>query len=238
MEKYVNIFHYRDRPTPIHHLPAVTKILITLLISSLILKSSIIFTTVVAFSLFITLLLIRVPIKEYSKEGVYFFFIVSIISISHFVSTGSVVSTVQIAFAFISMIMLSIILIDTTPFNDIASTIGSFLSLFLPKLGYRIATTIELTLHMIPLFFDSASELRIARRARGQRMNRHIIRQLVEYTGALFAITFMKVERLEVALKARMFDPDKKRDYVKIKKKDVGVLIIATFLIIILYLTV
>ncbi len=210
----------------------------TLLISSLILKSSIVFTVSISISLFIILLRIQVPIKEYSKEGVYFFFILSIISISHYLSTSSVVSTVQITLAFISMIMLSIILIDTTAFNDIASTIGSVLSLFSPKRGYRIATTIELTLHMIPLFFDSASELRLARKARGQKMNRHVIGNLLEYNRSLFAHTFMKVEHLELALKARMFDPDRKREYIKIKKNDVVVLVIATFFIIVLYLAI
>ncbi len=232
----MNIFHYRDRETPIHTMPAITKIFLTLLTSSLILNSSLLFTLVVALFLFLILIIIRVPIKEYSKEGIYFFFIVSIMSISRFISTNSIVSTIQISFAFISMIMVSIILLDTTPFNDIASTVGSFLSLFSPKLGYRIASTIELTLHMIPLFFDASSELRIARKARGQKLNRHIIGQLTEYVSSLFSHTFMKVERLEIALKARMFDPDRKREYIKIEAKDVLVLVIATFFIIILYL--
>ena len=135
------------------------------------------------------------------------------------------------------MITLSVILIDTTAFNDITNTIGSILSRFSPKRGYRIASTIELTLHMIPLFFDSSSELRLARKARGGRINRHIVRNLVEYVSSLFSHTFMKVENLELALKGRMFDPDTKRDYVKTKKKDLIILMIATFFIIILYLT-
>jgi energy-coupling factor transporter transmembrane protein EcfT len=136
------------------------------------------------------------------------------------------------------MIMMSVILLDTTAFNDIASTIGYFLSLFSSKLGYRIATTIELTLHMIPLFFDAASDLRLARKARGQRINRHIISQVVEYVSALFSITFIKVERLELALKARMFNPDNKREYMKIRRKDLLILLIASVSIIILYLTI
>jgi len=234
----MNIFHYRDVDTSIHHLSPITKILITLLISSLILKSSIFFTSLICISLFILLIIVRVPLKNYAKEGIYFFFLLLIISVSHYLSTENIVSTIQITLAFCSMIMMSVILLDTTAFNDIASTIGYFLSLFSSKLGYRIATTIELTLHMIPLFFDAASDLRLARKARGQRINRHVISQVAEYVSALFSITFIKVERLELALKARMFNPDNKRDYIKIHRKDLITLLIATVSIIILYLTI
>ncbi len=234
----MNIFHYRDIDTSIHRLSPITKILITLLISSLILKSSIFFTSLICISLFILLLIVKVPLKNYAKEGIYFFFLLLIISVSHYLSTENIVSTIQITLAFCSMIMMSVILLDTTAFNDIASTIGYFLSLFSPKLGYRIATTIELTLHMIPLFFDAASDLRLARKARGQRINRHIISQVVEYVSALFSITFIKVERLELALKARMFNPDNKREYMKIRRKDLLILLIASVSIIILYLTI
>jgi len=233
----VNIFHYRDIDTPLHNLAPITKIILTLVISSLIIKSSIIFTSSIAVTLFLLLILIKVPLRNYAKEGIYFFFLLSVISISHYISSENIVGTIQITLAFISMIMVSVILIDTTAFNDIASTIGSFLSIISPKLGYRIATTIELTLHMIPLFFDSASELRTARKARGQKMNRHVIRNVVEYVSALFAITFIKVEHLELALKARLFDPDREREFIRVRKKDLFVLLVATFLIIILYLT-
>jgi energy-coupling factor transporter transmembrane protein EcfT len=234
----MNIFHYRDIDTSIHRLSPITKIIITLLISSLILKSSIFFTSLICISLFILLLIVKVPLKNYAKEGIYFFFLLLIISVSHYLSTENIVSTIQITLAFCSMIMMSVILLDTTAFNDIASTIGYFLSLFSSKLGYRIATTIELTLHMIPLFFDAASDLRLARKARGQRINRHIISQVVEYVSALFSITFIKVERLELALKARMFNPDNKREYMKIRRKDLLILLIASVSIIILYLTI
>jgi len=220
----MNIFHYRDIDTSIHRLSPITKILITLLISSLILKSSIFFTSLICISLFVLLIIIKVPLKNYAKEGIYFFILLLIISVSHYLSTENIVSTIQITLAFCSMIMMSVILLDTTAFNDIASTIGYFLSLFSSKLGYRIATTIELTLHMIPLFFDAASDLRLARKARGQRINHHVISQVAEYVSALFSITFIKVERLELALKARMFNPDNKRDYIKIRRKDLLIL--------------
>ena len=234
----MNIFHYRDIDTSIHHISPITKILITLLISSLILKSSIFFTSLICISLFVLLIIIKVPLKNYAKEGIYFFFLILIISVSHYLSSKNIISTIQITLAFCSMIIMSVILLDTTAFNDIASTIGYFLSLFSSKLGYRIATTIELTLHMIPLFFDAASDLRLARKARGQRINRYIISHVVEYVSALFSITFIKVERLELALKSRMFNPDNKRDYIKMCRKDLITLLIATFFIIILYLTI
>lgn len=232
----MNIFHYRDIESVIHKQHPLGKIFITLLISSLIIKSSLLFTTICFIFLTLICVIIKIPFKNYAKEGRYFFFLIIIIGASDYLNNYSVVGTTRVTLAFISMLLLSIILIDTTAFNDIASAIGSLFSRLSKRRGYSIASTIELTLSMIPLFFDLSHQLLQARKARGQRFFSSPFKTLKEFVESFFSMTLIKVEHLEMALKARAFNPQRERDYNKMGKSDITTLIAVSSLIILLYL--
>ncbi len=124
----MNIFHYRDIDSFLHNQHPLTKIFLTLLISSVILKSSMLFSMIIFALLSFTLVVIKVPLKRYIKQGIYFPILLLIIGVSHYLSTLNISSTVHITISFMSMIMMSILLIDSTAFNDIAGAIGSLFS--------------------------------------------------------------------------------------------------------------
>ncbi len=217
----MNIFHFRPAQSVLHSLHPLTKILLTLLLSSLALDSSLLFSVLLAVVLNVTLILIRVPLKHYGKEGKFFFLIIPVIGIFTYSHSKDLIETAQIVTAFFSMIELSILLLDTTAFDDLSMAIGSVLSLFSKKKGYRIASTIELTLAMIPLLFDITQSVSLARRARGEKMYRHPVRSVSQYVTGVLTLVFIRVEQLELALKARQFDPDKEREKMKPEFKDI-----------------
>jgi biotin transport system permease protein len=216
----------------------LSKIFLTLLLSSLALHASLPFSLLLTITLTITLLLIRVPLREYGKEGRYFFIIIMIISISTYLYLKDVIQTVRIAFSFFSMIELSILLMDTTAFDDLSMALGSVLSIISKKRGYRIASTIELTLAMIPLFFDITQSVSFARKARGEKLYRHPIESLTGYVSSVLSLIFVRIEHLELALKARQFDPDRKRETLHFSKRDLLFVFTVTLASILLYFTI
>ncbi len=231
----MNIFHYRDIDSFLHNQHPLTKIFLTLLISSVILKSSMLFSMIIFALLSFTLVVIKVPLKRYIKQGIYFPILLLIIGVSHYLSSLNISSTVHITISFMSMIMMSILLIDSTAFNDIAGAIGSLFSHVSRKKGYYIASTIELTLHMIPLFFDISHELMIARKARGIRFLSSPVKNVSEYVAALFSLTLNKVEHLEIALKSRNYNPEQKREFRKMNIRDITLLILASLFVVLVY---
>ena len=217
----MNIFHFRPAQSLLHSLHPLTKIFLTLLLSSLALDSSLLFSVLLAVVLNMTLILIRVPVRHYGKEGKFFFIIIPVIGIFTYIHSKDIRETVQIVTAFFSMIELSILLLDTTAFDDLSMAIGSVLSVFSKNKGYRIASTIELTLAMIPLLFDITQSVSLARRARGEKMYRHPVRSVSQYVTGVLTLVFIRVEQLELALKARQFDPDRKRDRISLRPLDI-----------------
>ena len=233
----VRLFHYHEGDTFLHRMHPLSKIVILLVLSFFLTGSSLVRTVVVAVVLSGVACTIRLPITGYGRELRFFFVMAMIIGSARAMGGASLVDVLEAVLGFATIVVMGILFADSTAPDDVARAVGALLS-HIPKVpGYRIGATIELTLATIPLLFDAAWQISIARRARGESVWHHPMRRIVAYTSTVFALLLERAEILEAALQSRLYDPDAKRagkrfgmiDMFSVGSTIVGVLTLGLF---------
>jgi len=204
----MNIFHYRPYGGYLHRVHPLIKILLLILLSTLNVQGSTLFSVL---SLLFALVLTgttRVPLMSYTREMRYFTLIILIVAVSRFLTSDSAETALRTICMFTGMILFSILLMDSTPVDDAGRAVSLLFFPFGRKVMREVASITELTLMMIPLFLDTAQTSLQARKARGERFIRHPARTLSSFTECLLARMFLDIERLEEALVSRHYAPD------------------------------
>lgn len=209
---------------------------IALLIFSLLLVSSPLERSIPLLCLYlIGAISIKLPLKQYHRELRFFLVLGMLIAITEWLSTQSIIATIAAPLAFLTIILGGIIFADSTAPDDISRSLGRVLDCIPGVKGYKAAYHIELTLSIIPMIFDAAFEIREAQSARSGRSFRRPIRTIVVYTSGVFQLLLDRMDELEAALTARLFNPAAKRESFPWSWRDIvfGLVIITPVILVV-----
>ena len=230
----VMLFHYRDRKTFLNRANPLTKIVLIMLFSYTLLNTVILRAAAITIVLVIAATVIRLPIRQYRHEIRFFIVMGVVIGVSRYLSTKEVSIAITAVIGFLDIVLMGMVFADTTAPDDLSRSLGSLLSP-IPKIkGERIAATLELTLSTVPLLFDVSAQIRDARAARLENRWGHPLKRLVSYASAVFTLLLDRAEDLSMALQARLFDVDAKRDSLPIRSHDAVMLLTAGMIVAIL----
>ncbi len=213
------IFHYREQKAFLNRCNPLTKLLCILAI--LIPLSTASFTVTVALLAPLLVLAITqgLPLARYGKELRFFAVMTLLIGFTEYLATRALLPSFTACLRFLAIILSGMLLADSTAPDDLARSLGSVLDR-LPFIdGWKIASSIELTLSMIPLIFDVSEQVTTARKARMEK-NRHPIRNIKAVAASIFSLLLDRSEELTWALEARSFDPSRARRTLPYTKSD------------------
>ena len=145
----VMIFHYRVSDNLLARLNPNTK-LVALLSYSIVISSCGPLETILLSLVPISIALgIRLPFREYIKESLFFILLSVLMAITSFLSQGDILHAFSYALSFLSMVLSSMLLTDTTMSDDLARSIGGALS-------HPLKTVSELSIAILSSLLDKA----------------------------------------------------------------------------------
>lgn len=208
----VMIFHYRVSDNLLTRLNPNTK-LVALLSYSIVISSCGLLETILLSLVPISIALgIRLPFREYIKESLFFILLSVLMAITSFLSQGDILHALSYALSFLSMVLSSMLLTDTTMPDDLARSIGGALSKVIGRYAYIFSTLVEITLSMIPIIIDSTAGIFDARRARGASFFSHPLKTVSELSISILSSLLDKAEIYIDALYSRGYDASQIRD--------------------------
>lgn len=208
----VMIFHYRVSDNLLTRLNPNTK-LVALLSYSIVISSCGPLETILLSLVPISIALgIRLPFREYIKESLFFILLSVLMTITSFLSQGDILHAFSYALSFLSMVLSSMLLTDTTMSDDLARSIGGALSKLIGRYAYIFSTLVEITLSMIPIIIDSTAGIFDARRARGASFFSHPLKTVSELSISILSSLLDKAEIYIDALYSRGYDASQIRD--------------------------
>lgn len=225
------VFHFRDRATFLNLSNPLTKLVCLLGCSILLVGATLSRTLFLGGILLAVALVIRLPFRNYFRETLFFLFMAAFIAVTEWLATRQTASTVAASLRFLAIVLAGMILADTTAPDDLSRSLGWVLNKIPMVNGYKVAASIELTLAIIPLIFDVATELRIARNARLERSWRRPIKFLISYCSAMFSLLLDRMEDLSTALDARAYDPSAPRKAPRPTYRDI-LLVLGTVIVV------
>lgn len=224
------IFHYRQADNLLTRLNPNTK-LVCLLSYSITISSA---PSLAVYPLFLLCLIIaaaiRLPWKEYVKESIFFLVIALLMGISACFHEEGILNAVSSPLSFLSMVLASMLLADTTMPDELSRSLGSALSHVIGKYAYILSSLMEITLSMIPVIIDSTICMHEARKARGASFFHHPLRSVSELSVSILSDLLDKAEMYMDALYSRSYDPERKRSCAPYRAPDVLIICLSTVL--------
>ncbi|MDY4610547.1 MAG: energy-coupling factor transporter transmembrane component T [Sphaerochaetaceae bacterium] len=216
------VFHFRDRNTFLNQANPLTKLVSLLCCSVLLVGANLPRTLAMGGLLLLVALSLRLPFRRYLRETLFFLFMAAFIAVTEWWATKSPEATAATSLRFLAIVLAGMLLADTTAPDDLSRALGALMDKIPFLNGYKLAAGIELTLAIIPLIFDVATELRMARQARQDRPWRHPVAYLVSYCSTMFSLLMDRMDDLSVALDARGYDPSAPRKAPGFTYRDVA----------------
>ena len=213
------IFHYREQTAFLNRCNPLIKLLSILAILIPLARASFVGTVALLIPLILVAISQRLPLHRYDKELRFFFVMTALIGLTEYLATRLLLSSLTACLRFLTIILSGMLLADSTAPDDLARSLGSVLDRLPFVDGWAIASSIELTLSMIPLIFDVTEQVTTARKARMEK-NRHPIRNITSVAASIFSLLLDRSEELTWALEARSFDPRRKRRTLPYSKND------------------
>lgn len=224
------IFHYRQADNLLTRLNPNTK-LVCLLSYSITVSSA---PFLAVYPLFLLCLIIaaaiRLPWKEYVKESIFFLVIALFMGISACFHEEGIFSALSSPLSFLSMVLASMLIADTTMPDELSRSLGSALSHVIGKYAYILSSLMEITLSMIPVIIDSTICMHEARKARGASFFHHPVRSVTELSVSILSDLLDKAEMYIDALYSRSYDPKGKRPCAPYRAPDVIIICLSTVL--------
>lgn len=227
------IFHYRAQHTLLSLANPMTKFISVLAICIALFSLSLWGLAVVLLTLAFAMWAQRLPIIRYRRELRYFGLILLLIIITEYRVAAHAASTAIAAMRFIAIIQSGLLLTDCTAADDLARSLGSVLDRIPLVDGWAVASTIEMTLALLPMIFDASLEVVTARAARLERRARHPFSSLTGLTSSIFSLILDKAEDLALALESRHFDPSQPRRRLPYSTRDILLLVAVALVLVI-----
>lgn len=213
------IFHYREQKAFLNRCNPLTKLLSILVLLIPLAKASLPVTLALLTPLIVLTVTQRLPLYRYGKELRFFFVMVILIGITEYLATRLALHSITACLRFLAIILAGMLLADSTAPDDLARSLGSVLDKIPFVNGWAVASSIELTLSMVPLIFDVTDQVTTARKARMEK-SRHPIKNISSVAASIFSLLLDRSEELTWALEARAFDPSRKRRTLPYTKDD------------------
>lgn len=214
------IFHTRARDSFLNSCSPLSKLL--LLLTWCIIVTVAPWQLVYALSAILLVFAIaqRLPLDSWLSQGLLFAILAIFILVTERLATGSLILAAASALSFLSSILASLIFIDSTSPDELATSLSWLLAPILGKKAYLLSSAIQLTLSMIPMIFDTAQTIREARKARGARFLAHPVRSVTGYATQLVMSLLDNVSAWSDALSARSYTPYAVRGTVSFSWRD------------------
>jgi energy-coupling factor transport system permease protein len=200
------IFHYQYRGTLLHRLDPRTKM------AAIFILSYTIFTCPSAGLSVLLLLFLALSIStafsfgSYVRELTLFFFLGAAVFLGRWLSGGQIIAALTASARFFLAVWGGLLFMDSTSPEQSAQAIYALLKPVRNQKRGKTAAQILLSISFIPLIFDSAGEIREARRSRGEHPMKHPFRYTASFTVQLFDMLLLKAEEYSLALMSRGFD--------------------------------
>ena len=220
------IFHYRAQNTFLGKSNPLSKLLILIFLCVPLAKASLPYAATVCAVLLCIFLAIRLPLSRFKASLAFFLIIALLIALTE---PGGVKASLAAMLRFLDFILLSLLFADTTDPDDLARCLGRPLDAIPLVDGYVVASTMQLTLSMIPLVFDVADRVLTAQTAR-LSPKRHPVRYLYTLSSGIFSNLLRTAEALSDALDSRLYDPQRPQKGLGFHAVD-GMLVIAGLLL-------
>ena len=214
------IFHCRQADSFLTRTNPLAKLIALISFSVLISMTDGWFSLILSFIPVIIVIAIRIPLKEYIKESIFFIVIAVVMFISEFFVFFYGLSALSASASFLSIVVASMILMDTTMPDDLSRSLGSALSHVAGHYAYSLAAVIEITMAMIPVITDSVLSLHEARLARGERFIVHPFRSLCPLAQCILSDLLDKAEIYIDALYSRGYDAAMRRECASYRLSD------------------
>lgn len=223
----VMIFHYRVSDNLLTRLNPNTK-LVCLLSYSIVISSSGPLETILLSLFPICIALgIKLPLREYLKESIFFIFLSVLMAITSFLSQRDALYAFSYAMSFLSMVLSSMLLTDTTMPDELARSMGASLSKVIGRYAYIFSTLVEITLCLIPIIIDSTVGLFDARRSRAASFFSHPLKTVSELSVSILSSLLDKAEIYIDALYSRGYDASKVRDRAEYRAADFLIIVVS-----------
>ena len=221
------IFHYRQADNLLTRLNPNTK-LVCLLSYSIVISSSGPLETILLSLFPICIALgIKLPLKEYLKESIFFILLSVLMAITSFLSQRDALYAFSYAMSFLSMVLSSMLLTDTTMPDELARSMGASLSKVIGRYAYIFSTLVEITLCLIPIIIDSTVGLFDARRSRAASFFSHPLKTVSELSISILSSLLDKAEIYIDALYSRGYDASKVRDRAEYRAADYIIIVVS-----------
>ena len=214
------IFHCRQADSFLTRTNPLAKLIALISFSVLISMTDGWFSLILSLIPVIVVIAIRIPLKEYIKESIFFIVIAVVMFISEFFVFFYGLSALSASASFLSIVVASMILMDTTMPDDLSRSLGSALSHVAGHYAYSLAAVIEITMAMIPVITDSVLSLHEARLARGERFIVHPFRSLCPLAQCILSDLLDKAEIYIDALYSRGYDAAMRRECASYRLSD------------------
>ncbi len=224
------IFHYREQKAFLNRCNPLTKLLSILAILIPLAGASFAVTIAILAPLILLAITQRLPLRRYGKELRFFLIMTALIGITEYLATRLLLPSITACLRFLAIILSGMLLADSTAPDDLSRSLGSVLDKIPFVDGWAVASSIELTLSMIPLIFDVTDQVTTARKARMEK-NRHPIKSITSVTTSIFSLLLDRAEELTWALQARAFDPSRRRRTLPYTKSDLYLALVVTLVV-------
>lgn len=215
------IFHYRDQQAFLNRCNPFIKLVATLAILIPLARASLVVALTLALPLLLLTITQRLPLHRYAKELRFFMVMTLLIGLTEYWATQALLSSLAACVRFLVIILAGMLLADSTAPDELGRSLGRILNR-LPFIdGWAVASSIELTLSMVPMIFDVTQQITTARKARMER-RAHPIQALTSLAASIFSLLLDRSEELTTALEARSFSPSRPRQAPSYSKNDLA----------------
>lgn len=168
----------------------------------------------------------RIPVRSYLSQGALFIIIAILMAVAVYEETGSLTVSLCEALRFIALVLASLLLLDCTHADDLASALSQLLHPIFRRYAFLAGSIVQLTLSMLPLVMETAQGVREARLARGERLLRHPIRSTSALASSMLMTLLDRIEHWTDALSARLYDPYGRKPWQHFSWRDIVIALI------------
>jgi len=229
------IFHYRQKNTFLHRCNPITKVFSVIILCLVLIRVSFLGVVSLSLLLFLGAMLQKLPLRQYKRELRFFIFMLCLIFITEYLAKASLQEAFSAFFRFFSIILLGLLISDSTEPDELARSLSNILDKIPFVDGAVVASSIELTLSLLPMIFDASLQVHTARQSRLEK-KRNTFVVITSLSSSIFDLLLDKAQNLSDALEARLFDPSRKRKRLHYGAVDVYLLLVVLLLSILAFM--
>ncbi len=127
---------------------------------------------------------------------------------------------------FLSLVLLSLLFIEKADLIELSTTIGKILSILFGSFGWKLSSSLMMSIVVFPLVFECGDEMILARKSRGYSFMHNPVKGLTEYTVSLMRLLFDKLVAFQDALLSRSFSIKKERTSYPLGRKNILLIVL------------